>query len=127
MIAIAGMMALLLALQLATQAWWWIAVVPLLYGMLRGRSAWESARSGALAAGLLWTGASGYALIMDADLVAARVAAVLHLPWSWLLVLAGGLAAALVAGLAASAGFYLRAAARPRTQRAGAPDARRSA
>lgn len=122
MIATAGMMALLLALQLVTGKWWWVAVVPLLHGMFLGRAAWESARTGALAAGLLWTGASAYALLMDADLVAARVAEVLGLPWSWLLVLASGLAAALVAGLAAAAGFYLRAAARPRAPRASTPD-----
>ena len=108
--AVAVCFVLMLALQFATSAWWWIMVVPLGYGLWQGRTAWQSARVGMMSAGALWLLWSGYQYANGARLVAARVGAMLTLPHGAWLILLTTLVAVLAAGVAASSGYLLRAA-----------------
>ena len=48
----------LLVLQWSTPFWWWIAVVPLLFGLCLPGSAWIGFRTGMLGAGVLWLSVS---------------------------------------------------------------------
>ncbi|WP_428262432.1 hypothetical protein [Haliangium sp.] len=114
MIAFLLLSAALLGLHLFTPWWWWVLVLPAVYGAGWADSGRRAAGTGAAAAGLVWTGASVWALVTDADLVAGRVAAMLGLSSPWLLVAAAGLGAAIAAGLAAATGHAAMAALRPR-------------
>lgn len=101
----------LLVLHWFTPFWWWIMVVPFLYALGRARTAWDGFLTGAASAGLLWLSAALVLFLTSADLIAARVAAMLSLgDMPWVLILATGLLAALAAGLAGSTGYLLRAA-----------------
>ena len=68
----------ILVLQLTTHFWWWILVVPFVYGALASSSGWEGFRSGMLGAGGLWFVAAGWQLTTSAQLVSQRVAEMLR-------------------------------------------------
>lgn len=104
----------LLVLHLATPFWWWVMAVPFLYGLGFGRSAWRSFRTGALSAGLLWLGASAYFYLTGSALIARRMALMMKLDSSWLMVAVAGLLAGLAAGFAGLAGYSIRALFRRR-------------
>jgi hypothetical protein len=104
----------LLVLHLVTPFWWWVMAVPFLYGLGFGRSAWRSFRTGALSAGLLWLAASAYFHLTSSALIARRVAMMMKLDSSWLMVAVAGLLAGLAAGIAGLAGFSIRALFRRR-------------
>ncbi len=99
----------LMILHLLTPFWWWVMAVPLLYGLLFGRSARGSFWTGAAAAGLLWLGAAAYYHLSGSALIAKRMALMMHLGSSWLMVLAAGLLAAVAAGIAGLAGHSVAA------------------
>jgi len=109
MMGIIVCLVVLLVLHLVTPFWWWVMVVPFLYGLGFGRSAWRSFRTGALSAGLLWLGASAYFHLAGSALIARRVAMMMKLDSSWLMVAVAGLLAGLAAGLAGLAGYSIRA------------------
>ena len=106
---IVGCLVVLLILHLVTPFWWWVMAVPFLYGLLLGRAAWRSFRAGAVAAGALWLAASAYFYLTGSSLVARRMAAMMRLGSSWLMVAATGLLAGLAAGMAGLAGYSIRA------------------
>jgi len=99
----------LLILHLLTPFWWWVMAVPFLYGLLFGRSAQRSFWTGGLAAGLLWLGAATYFHLTGSALIARRIAMMMNLGSSWLMVLAAGLLAAVAAGIAGLAGHSVAA------------------
>jgi hypothetical protein len=109
MIGIIGCLVVLLVLHLITPLWWWVMAVPFLYGLVFGRSAWRSFRTGAFSAGLLWLGAAIYFHVTGSALIARRVAVMMKLGSSWLMVAAAVTIAALAAGVAGLAGYSLRA------------------
>lgn len=109
MIAALAVFIVLGVLHLFTPAWWWVMVVPFVFGLAYGRSAWRAARTGALAAGALWLGAAAYFQLAGSALIARRMAGLLGLGSPWVMVAAAGLLAALAAGVSGVAGFSLRA------------------
>jgi hypothetical protein len=103
----------ILVLQLLTHFWWWILVVPFVYGALAARSGWDGFRSGMLGAGGLWFAAAAWQLSTSAQLVSQRVAVMLQagLPVTVLAVTV--LLAMIAGGLAGAAGYSLSALRRP--------------
>jgi hypothetical protein len=114
MIGLIGCLVVLLVLHLVTPFWWWVMAVPFLYGFVFARSARRSFRTGALSAGLLWLGAAVYFHLTGSALIARRMAVMMKLGSSWLMVAGAGLLAALAAGIAGLAGYSVRALFRKR-------------
>ncbi len=106
-------LAAILVLQLTTHFWWWILVVPFVYGALASSSGWEGFRSGMLGAGGLWFVAASWQLTTSAHLVSQRVAEMLRVGSSGTVLAATMLVAMIVGGLAGSAGYSLSALRRP--------------
>lgn len=97
-------------LQLSTPYWWWVMAVPFAYALLFSKSGWKAFRTGLLSAALLWLGAGVYMLTTSSDIIAARVAAMLGLPATWLVLVLTALLAGLAGGFGGSTGYLLRAA-----------------
>lgn len=110
MIAILVCLMAMLALHLATPFWWWIMLVPFLFGLTKGRSAGESLKVGAVSAGLLWGAAGLYYWMTAGSRVSNRVSAMMGVEanGAWLLIVTA-LVALLAAGSAALCGYYLKA------------------
>jgi hypothetical protein len=102
-------LATILALQMATHRWWWIVAVPLVYGVLTGRSAWEGFRVGMLGAGVLWLAAAAWELETSAQIVTTRVASMLQAGSPLRVLGATALVAMIAGGLAGATGASLRA------------------
>ena len=102
---------LLLALQLATPFWWWIMLVPFLFGLARGRSGGESLKVGAVSAGMLWLGAGLYKWVTASRQISDRMIRVLGAEASGAWLLFGiALLAALAAGISGYSGYACKAA-----------------
>ena len=106
-------LAAIFVLQLVTHFWWWIVVVPFVYGALAGSSGWDGFRSGMLGAGGLWLVAAAWQLTTSAQLVSQRVAEMLQVGSPGTVLAATILIAMIVGGLAGSAGYSLRISLRP--------------
>jgi hypothetical protein len=91
-------------------AWWWaFAVVAFLVALLVHQKAWKAFFSGFLALFLLWGGIAFWIDVKNQSILSAKIAAVLPLGGSSiLLILITGAIGALVAGFAAMSGSYLR-------------------
>jgi hypothetical protein len=94
----------MLVLQLSTPFWWWVMVVPFVYGAAAGRSGGKAFGTGFLSAGILWLGAGIYYYLTGSGLIATRMAAMLRIGDPILLVVVTGLVAGTAAGLAGYAG-----------------------
>jgi hypothetical protein len=109
MIAVAACLLVMLVLELLTPYWWWIMIVPFAYGAAAADTGWKALRTGFLAAGLLWLGASGLLFMTGSRTIARRMAAMFGLGESWLMILAAGLVAGLAAAFSGYAGYAVRA------------------
>ncbi|KAA0230129.1 hypothetical protein EDS67_08825 [candidate division KSB1 bacterium] len=102
----------MLILQLATPFWWWIMLVPFLFGMLGATSAWQGARTGMFSAGFLWLSAGLFYWLTASQIITARVAKMLGERFeveSVILVFAvTTMVAALAGGASAATGFWGR-------------------
>lgn len=105
MIAAIACLAVILVLELLTPYWWWIMAVPFVCGAGAARSGWRAFRTGLLAAGFLWLGASLWLYLNGSRLIASRMATVIGLGSGVLMVALTGLAGAVAAGLAGYAGY----------------------
>ena len=99
---------LIFLLQIMIPVWWWIMVVPFIYGLLISKKAWSAVRTGMLSAGLLWLLWSLYFLITGSDIITSRVAVMFGLKYSWMMLVITFLFAAAAAGLSGLAGYLLR-------------------
>ena len=108
MISILLCLSFLLTLQLLSPYWLWIMIVPFAYGISGARSGWKAARTGFLSAGLLWAGWSAYLYLTGSRKVAGRMAAVLGLGHSWLMILLTAIVAAVAAAVSGFAGFSVK-------------------
>lgn len=109
MIAFAACLLIMLVLGLLTPYWWWVMIVPFAYGAAAAGTGWKALRTGFLAAGLLWLGASAYLHATGSGIIAARMAAMFGLGRSWLMVPATALVAGLAAAFSGYAGYAVRA------------------
>lgn len=102
----------MLILQLATPFWWWIMLVPFLFGLLGAHSAWQGARTGIFSAGFLWLSAGLFYWLTASQIITARVAKMLGERFeveSVILVFAlTTMVAALAGGASAATGFWGR-------------------
>ncbi|MCP4708163.1 MAG: hypothetical protein GY869_06035, partial [Planctomycetes bacterium] len=87
-------------LQTITPFWWWVVIVPFVYGLFKTRSAWHSFYCGLAGAGLLWLIGSGYYLLTASDIIAARAVTMFQLGHAGYLVLSAVFIAGLCGGSA---------------------------
>lgn len=103
-------LAVLLGLSVAAPFWGWVMIVPFACGAAAAKSAWQGARTGLLAAGLIWLGAGVFFYFDGGRTIAGRMAAMFGLGRPWTMIAATALVAALAGGLAGLAGAAVRAA-----------------
>jgi hypothetical protein len=99
---------IILLMQLIVPFWWWVMVVPFFFGVLRARSGHDAFLLGALSGGVLWMAASLFLYLTGSRIIAGRVAAMMGLGFSPLLIILTALIAAISSGIAASSGFAVR-------------------
>jgi hypothetical protein len=109
MIAVLACALVMLVLQVLTPFWWWVMIVPFVYGAAAAKSGWKALRTGLLSAGLLWLGAGLYLFLAGSRIIAERVAKMFGLGQSWLMVLVTALVAAVAAAVSGYAGYAVRA------------------
>ena len=97
-----------LLMQLITPFWWWVLVVPFVFALLRGRSGRDVFLIGVLSGGVLWMAASTVLYVTGSQIIAGRVAIMMGLGSSPLLIALTTLIAAGSSGIAASTGFAVR-------------------
>lgn len=104
--------AAMLILQLATPFWWWIMLVPFLFGLLGAHSARHGARTGIFSAGLLWLLAGLFYWLTASQIITARVAKMLgerfEIESVVLVFVLTAMVAALAGGASAATGFWAR-------------------
>jgi len=108
MIAIIICFVLMLVLHIATPYWFWIMVIPFMYEFFLGRSGWHGFIIGAASSGLLWLITSLFYFFTSADLIVPRIASMMAVNMSWLIVGIATLIAIVAGGAAGSCGFFLR-------------------
>jgi hypothetical protein len=94
-------------LQMFTPFWWWIMVIPFVYGFVATSSLKDSFSSGALSAGLVWFSASLFYFLTSSNIIAQRMAIMFHLGFGLVLVIITALIAAIAGGCAAALGYSL--------------------
>ena len=104
MIAVIVCLLIMLVLQVLTPFWWWVMIVPFAYGAAAARSGAKAFWTGFVSAGLLWLSASLYLFLTGSRIIAERMARMVGLGPSWLMVLATTHVAALAAAISAYAG-----------------------
>jgi len=97
-------------------AWWWIQVLPFLWGIFFFRASGEAFWYGGLAGAIMWTGAAAWLWGNYGYYIVPRIANLLQLPYSGLLLLIVLVISFLSAGLAAAGGYFLRAIISPSTE-----------
>ncbi|MFH2056574.1 MAG: hypothetical protein ABIJ61_11495 [bacterium] len=100
---------LILAANLVSPFWWWLMLVPFMFGLIVTRRVTRAFLVGAIAGGLVWFGASVYYWKSGGEIVTQRVAEILQLNVPELLILAAGLIGFLAGGFSAAAGAAIRA------------------
>lgn len=98
----------LFILQWSTPFWWWIVVVPLLFGWCFPGSAWTGFRTGMLGAGVLWLSAALIMMVTKSALIAGRVAAAIGVGRPVFVLAAAVLTAALAGGFSGMTGSLAR-------------------
>ena len=98
----------LLILQITTPFWWWILLVPFVYGVAFAATGWKGFRTGMLSGGLLWFFTGLYHLLTKSDIIAQRMAAMMKVNSPWFLLLITAFIAALCGGFAGGTGFHVK-------------------
>jgi hypothetical protein len=91
--------------HLLTPYWWGVMLVPFAYGAGLARTGWRAFRTGLLAAGILWLGASLSLYFSGSGIIASRMAGMFGLGRHGLMIAATTLVAAIAAGLSGYAGY----------------------
>jgi hypothetical protein len=115
MIAVIVCLLIMLALQVLTPFWWWVMIVPFAFGAAAARSGAKAFWTGFVSAGLLWLSASLYLFLTGSRIIAERMARMVGLGRSWLMILATTLVAALAAAISAYAGYAVMRLFRPKS------------
>ncbi|NIW80052.1 MAG: hypothetical protein GWN16_11585 [Calditrichae bacterium] len=95
-----------LILQLLTPFWWWIIIIPYLYGAIGARSGWHAFRTGAFSVGLLWLLAAVFFLFTDAQIIVTRVANMVEFLSRPLLLVLTTAIGLICAGCSSLSGYY---------------------
>jgi hypothetical protein len=99
----------MLTLHLITPYWWWVVAAPLLYGILKARSARNGLFVGMLSAGILWLGGSLYYWRTGGEIITQRLTDMVQIGSPWVLIGATALAGLLAGGIAGLTGYLARA------------------
>jgi hypothetical protein len=91
-----------------TLPWWSFAVCAFLVALAIHQKGWKAFLSGFLALAILWGGLALFYDLRNEQLLSTKIAALLSIGSSVLLILITALAGGLVAGFAALTGSYLR-------------------
>lgn len=102
-----------LTLHLITPFWWWVMIIPLLFGVIRARSCREGFITGSASAGIIWLCGCLAAYKLGGGIVAGRVADLLMVGEPWILLAATSFAAALLGGIGGGTGYHLGRAFSP--------------
>lgn len=94
--------------------WWWPAVAAYAVGFWLPRRAGTAFASGFAGAALAWTACAGFLDLRNHHLLSNRIADLFHLPAGALVPVLTGLIGGIMGGMAAWAGFALRAYVKPR-------------
>jgi hypothetical protein len=109
MIAALACLLIMLVLELLTPCWWWVMIVPFAYGAGAARTGWRAFRTGLLAGGLLWLGASLWLYVTGSRIIASRMAGMFGLGASGLMIAVTAAVAALAAALSGYTGYAVGA------------------
>lgn len=101
-------LAVTLLLQIVTPLWWWIMVVPFVFGVVRAKSGRYALLLGVFSGGILWFASSTYYYLAGSQIIARRVAAMMGLGSPVLLIIVTTILAVITGGIAASAGYSIR-------------------
>jgi hypothetical protein len=88
--------------------WWWILVLPFFYGLLSNKTPFRAMSVGMISCGIVWGSMALYHYLTDAKIVVSRIAAMMGIDNSVVLLLYTILIALLCGGIAALAGRNLR-------------------
>jgi len=91
--------------HLLTPYWWGVMLFPFAYGAGLAKTGGKAIRTGLLAAGILWLGASLYFYFSGSGIIASRMAGMFGLGRPGLMIAATALVAAVAAGLSGYAGY----------------------
>jgi hypothetical protein len=94
--------------------WWWPAVAAYAVGFWIPRRAGAAMLAGFVGTALAWAALAGFLDWRNHQVLSSRMAQLFHLPSGYALVALTGILGGLMGGLAAWAGFALRAYLRPR-------------
>ena len=104
-------------------AWWSVAVAAFLVGFWRAKSGRQAAAAGAVGVGLLWLIMASSIHFRSSGILTARVAEMLQLPLSSLVLVLTAVIGGAVGALGASVGFHLRVLiTRPRSSLSARPE-----
>jgi hypothetical protein len=106
-VGIIGCILIMFFLQMATPFWWWIMVVPFVYGTALAPTALRGLAVGILSSGLLWTAGALFYFCSGGGIITGRMSAMISAP-VWLIITAIILIGAVSGGLSALCGYYLR-------------------
>ncbi len=101
--------ALILGANLVSPYWWWVMLIPGLFGLVIGPRIGKGFVVGAIAGGGVWLLASLYFWQFGGQIIAMRVAALFQVGSPWILVLGSGLIGFVGGGAAAASGAAIRA------------------
>jgi nitrate reductase gamma subunit len=94
--------------------WWSLAIVAFVLAFLLGKKASKTFLSAFFGCGIVWLFMAFYIHFAKGDLMTSRVAALLSLHGTVFLYLGSFLIAAVVGGLAALSGFFIREISKPK-------------
>jgi len=95
-------------LQGLVGGWWWIIVIPFVFGVLQREFAWRWILAKGAAVALLWLVVILFQYLTSAERIVDRVGTLMGLSSPWLLIPLASLLAFLVSGLATYSGMALR-------------------
>jgi hypothetical protein len=99
---------LIATLQLLTSAWWWILIVPFVYGFFSKGFVWRTVLLEGAVVALGWMSVALWQWLTVGERIVARIADLMGVPGGWVLVVLTAVVAFLVAGLATYAGLSFR-------------------
>lgn len=102
----------ILILNFLTPFWWWIMVVPCIYGIVRAHSGKKAFFVGMTSAGLVWLLGSLYYILTSAGIIAQRVATMMNIGSPYVLIVATTVIAMLASGCAGTSGYVVKKALR---------------
>ena len=107
---------LMFILHILTPFWWWIFVIPFLYGASLSRSGFRAFVSGMASAGLLWFLAALHLFLTNSQIIVSKIDQMLGTSAPLLLLFATTVIGMVCGGFSGSSGYFLREIISPRSE-----------